>query len=71
VARRLRSKAPIPCFQESQLIVGSSLDIADLMRLFGNIEEGAKGRPFILVDNPTAAGGFFADRDHEGYADEF
>ncbi|KAJ4986313.1 SNF2 family domain-containing protein [Stagonosporopsis vannaccii] len=46
------------------------LDIADLMRLFGNIEEGEDGRPFIVVDNPNATGGFFADQDHEGYADD-
>lgn len=47
------------------------MDIADLMRLFGNIDETEDGRPFILVDNPSAAGGFHADEDHEGYADEF
>jgi hypothetical protein len=46
------------------------LDITDLMRLFGNIEEGEDGKPIILVDNPDAAGGFYADADHEGYADE-
>lgn len=40
------------------------------MRLFGNIEEDSDGKPFILVENPAAAGGFFADGDHEGYADE-
>ncbi|KAJ4379678.1 hypothetical protein N0V86_004860 [Didymella sp. IMI 355093] len=48
-----------------------NLDIADLMRLFGNIEEDGEGRSFIMVDNPDAAGGFYADQDHEGYADEF
>lgn len=48
----------------------SSLGIADLMRLFGNIEEDGQGRSFILVDNPDTSGGFHADGDHEGYADE-
>lgn len=48
----------------------ASLDIADLMRLFGNIEEGEDGKPFIVVENPSADGGFFADQDHEGYADD-
>lgn len=41
------------------------------MRLFGNIEEDGDGKPFILVDNPETVGGFHADQDHEGYADEF
>ena len=40
------------------------------MRLFGNIEQAEDGRPFIVVDNPPAAGGFYADGEHEGYADE-
>ncbi|KAF3039514.1 hypothetical protein E8E12_004791 [Didymella heteroderae] len=48
-----------------------NLEIADVMRLFGNIEEDGEGKPFILVENPDAAGGFHADQDHEGYADEF
>ncbi|KAF9694487.1 hypothetical protein EKO04_007498 [Ascochyta lentis] len=48
-----------------------NLDIADLMRLFGNIDETDDGRPFIVVDNPATVGGFLADRDHEGYTDEF
>lgn len=47
-----------------------SMDIADLMRLFGNIEEGDDGRPFIVVENAPAVGGFHADGDHEGYADD-
>ncbi|KZM25989.1 uncharacterized protein EKO05_0009128 [Ascochyta rabiei] len=47
-----------------------NLDIADLMRLFGNIDEADDGRPFIVVDNPAATGGFRADSDDEGYADE-
>ncbi|KAH6613977.1 SNF2 family N-terminal domain-containing protein [Boeremia exigua] len=47
------------------------LEISDLMRLFGNIEQTEDGKPFIVVDNPAAAGGFHADSDHEGYADEF
>jgi hypothetical protein len=40
------------------------------MRLFGNLAEDTEGTPFILVDNPDRAGGFRADDDHEGYADE-
>lgn len=40
------------------------------MRLFGNIEEAEDGRPFIVVDNPIAVGGFHADRDHEGYSND-
>lgn len=41
------------------------------MRLFGNIEDDGDGKPFIVVDNPAPVGGFYADQDHEGYADEF
>lgn len=52
-------------------LITSSLDIADLMRLFGNIQDDGEGKPFILVDNPDSVGGFHADQDHEGYADEF
>jgi len=57
-------------FEQLTELPPSSLDIADLMRLFGNIEEGADGKPFIVVENPSATGGFFADQDHEGYADD-
>lgn len=46
------------------------MSIRDLMRLFGNLDETAEGKPFILVDNPDPCGGFRADRDDEGYADE-
>jgi hypothetical protein len=46
------------------------LEIRDLMRLFGNLDEDADGKPFIMVDNPDPRGGFRADRDDEGYADE-
>ena len=46
------------------------MTIKDLMRLFGNVVEDEGGRPFIMVDNPDPRGGFRADRDHEGYADE-
>lgn len=41
------------------------------MRLFGNIEEGGEGKSYIMVENPDAVGGFFANPDHEGYADEY
>jgi hypothetical protein len=44
------------------------MSIPDLMRLFGNLDEDAEGKPFILVDNPDPRGGFRADRDDE---DEF
>ncbi|KAF2829455.1 hypothetical protein CC86DRAFT_287097 [Ophiobolus disseminans] len=47
------------------------MSIPDLMRLFGNLDEDANGKPFIMVDNPDPRGGFRADRDDEGYADEF
>ncbi|KAF2451686.1 hypothetical protein P171DRAFT_401395 [Karstenula rhodostoma CBS 690.94] len=48
----------------------SKMGIRDLMRLFGNIRDDEQGRPFILTDNADPRGGFFADGDHEGYADE-
>jgi len=46
------------------------MKLRDLMRLFGNIRDDEYGRPFIMTDNPDPRGGFFADNDHEGYADE-
>ncbi|KAF1966007.1 hypothetical protein BU23DRAFT_545039 [Bimuria novae-zelandiae CBS 107.79] len=46
------------------------LSTRDLMRLFGNVGEDDQGNPYILIDNPDPRGGFYADRDHEGYADE-
>ena len=46
------------------------MSIRDLMRLFGNLEEDTDGKPYIMVDNPDPRGGFRADRDDEGYADE-
>lgn len=55
--------------QEVQLTL-PRLSIKDLMRLFGPVAEDESGKPFILVDNPDARGGFRADRDDEGYADE-
>ncbi|RMZ72733.1 hypothetical protein GMOD_00007755 [Pyrenophora seminiperda CCB06] len=48
--------------------VMKKMDTRALMRLFGDVEEDAEG--FILVDNPDARGGFRADADDEGYADE-
>jgi hypothetical protein len=42
-----------------------------LMRLFGNLSEDSDGNPFILVDNPDRSGGFRADMNDEGYADDF
>ncbi|KAF2129498.1 hypothetical protein P153DRAFT_340405 [Dothidotthia symphoricarpi CBS 119687] len=47
------------------------MDIRDLMRLFGNLDNDSEGKPFIMVDNPDPRGGFRADRDDEGYADDF
>jgi hypothetical protein len=47
------------------------MSIADLMRLFGNLDEDEDGKQFIMVDNPDPRGGFRADRDDEGYADDF
>ncbi|KAH6882752.1 DNA repair protein-like protein rad5 [Alternaria rosae] len=47
------------------------MDTRTLMRLFGNLEEDPDGKPFIMVDNPNPRGGFRADRDDEGYADDF
>ena len=46
------------------------MNIRDLMRLFGNLQDDNEGQPFIVVDNPDPAGGFRADRYDEGYADE-
>ncbi|KAH9881956.1 hypothetical protein J1614_001127 [Plenodomus biglobosus] len=46
------------------------MGVRDLMRLFGNLEEDAEGRPFIMAENPDQRGGFRADVDDEGYADE-
>ncbi|KAI4704056.1 hypothetical protein J4E81_001120 [Alternaria sp. BMP 2799] len=46
------------------------MDTRTLMRLFGNLEEDPDGKPFIMVDNPDPRGGFRADRDDEGYADD-
>lgn len=47
------------------------MNIRELMRLFGNLDEDSDGKPFIMVDNPNPMGGFRPDRDDEGYADEF
>lgn len=55
------------CFTDN---VCTRLTDKELMRLFGPTTEDSTGRPFILVDNPDPRGGFFADRDHEGFADE-
>lgn len=48
----------------------SRMKLSDLMRLFGEVDMDENGKPFILVDNPDPRGGFHADRDHEGYADD-
>lgn len=46
------------------------MGIRDLMRLFGNIRDDDQGRPFILTDNASPHGGFSANNDDEGYADD-
>ena len=46
------------------------LELRDLMRLFGNLIDDSEGRPFILVDDAPRGGGFRADSDHEGFADD-
>ncbi|KAF2855647.1 hypothetical protein T440DRAFT_159458 [Plenodomus tracheiphilus IPT5] len=66
-----RKDAEINAVMENDGKKKSKMSIRDLMRLFGNLEEDAEGRPFIMVDNPDARGGFRADRDDEGYADEY
>ncbi|KAF2645627.1 hypothetical protein P280DRAFT_531914 [Massarina eburnea CBS 473.64] len=47
-----------------------AMSLRDLMRLFGNLQDDEKGRPYILVDNPDPRGGFRADGDDEGFADD-
>ncbi len=52
------------------------MSIHDLMKLFGGLEkdeddDSEDDSPFIAVDNPDPRGGFLADEDHEGYADEY
>lgn len=46
------------------------MEMRDLMRLFGNLTEDDQGRPFILVDDGERSGGFHADIDHEGFAND-
>ncbi|KAF1992922.1 hypothetical protein P154DRAFT_451550 [Amniculicola lignicola CBS 123094] len=46
------------------------LDDKDLLRLFGAIDMDEDGRPFIITNDSDSRGGFHADADHEGYADE-
>ncbi|KAF2121509.1 SNF2 family N-terminal domain-containing protein [Lophiotrema nucula] len=46
------------------------MSIRDLMKLFGPVEDDSHGRPFIMVENEGNRNPFFADVDHEGYADE-
>jgi hypothetical protein len=47
------------------------LSIDDLLSLFGELKEDDAGNPFIMVDNADPRGGFRADRDDEGFVDEF
>ncbi|KAL6710401.1 hypothetical protein ACN47E_009347 [Coniothyrium glycines] len=66
-----RKEAEISSVMEDDGSRLKKMGIRDLMRLFGNLREDNEGKPFILVDNPDPMGGFRADRDDEGYADEF
>ncbi|KAI8942436.1 hypothetical protein NX059_000506 [Plenodomus lindquistii] len=66
-----RKDAEIEAVMEDGGKTKSKMSIRDLMRLFGNLDDDSEGRPFIMVDNPDPRGGFRADRDDEGYADEF
>jgi hypothetical protein len=56
--------------QDTQANCSDRLTFKDLMRLFGTLDEDADGKTFIMVDNPHPFGGFRADGDDEGYADE-
>lgn len=66
-----RKDAEIKAVMENDGKKVSKMGIRDLMRLFGNLEEDAQGRPFIMAENPDQRGGFRADVDDEGYADEY
>lgn len=63
-------KKEIEEVMEDKGTTAKKMSIRDLMRLFGNIRDDDTGKPFIMVDNPDPRGGFRADGDHEGYADE-
>ncbi|KAF2473961.1 uncharacterized protein BDR25DRAFT_282108 [Lindgomyces ingoldianus] len=65
-----RKKREIDEVMEDDGSTVKKMNIRDLMRLFGNLEEDPSGRPFIIVDNPDSRGGLQADRFDEGYADE-
>ncbi|KAH7115996.1 DNA repair protein-like protein rad5 [Dendryphion nanum] len=65
-----RKQAEIDTVMEDGGKTSKRMGLKDLMRLFGPITVDSTGKPFILVDNPDSRGGFYADQDHEGYADE-
>ena len=65
-----RSKASASSFLLKCLLTRYRKSVRDLMKLFGNLEDDAEGNPYIIVDNPDPRGGFRADRDDEGYADD-
>lgn len=47
------------------------LGLNDLLHLFGDVvEDSVSGRRFIMVDNADPRGGFHADSDHEGFAND-
>jgi hypothetical protein len=56
--------------QDNRVNYCNRLNFKDLMRLFGRLDEDVDGRTFVMVDDPHPFGGFRADRDDEGYADE-
>lgn len=46
------------------------MSIRDMLRLFGNVHDDEQGRPFIWTNDSNDRGGFYADSDDEGFADE-
>ncbi|KAF2273008.1 uncharacterized protein EI97DRAFT_425181 [Westerdykella ornata] len=70
ISMQERKQAEIDEIMEDDGTRTKRLKLRDIMRLFGPVSEDSEGRPFILVHNSNPAGGFHADEDHEGYADE-
>ncbi|CAN9108012.1 unnamed protein product [Alternaria alternata] len=71
IAMQERKQNEIASVMEDDGKTMKKMDTRSLMRLFGNLEEDPDGKPFIMVDNPDPRGGFRADQDDEGYADDF
>ncbi|CAN9196477.1 unnamed protein product [Alternaria sp. RS040] len=70
IAMQERKQNEIASVMEDDGKTMKKMDTRSLMRLFGNLEEDPDGKPFIMVDNPDPRGGFRADQDDEGYADD-